>query len=121
VAQILNTGLGAIQIADETLATLAGMAATECFGLVGMVSRSRMRDNLVELLGRENLAKGVLVESTPAGVNINLYVIVAYGVRISEVATNIMEKVKYTIESLSGLHVDQVNVNVQGVRVNQTE
>lgn len=119
MSQIILNEIGRIEISEEAIATIAGVAALECYGLVGMCSRSRLKDNFVELLGRENLSRGVEVTINDDRVIIDLFIIVGYGTRISEVAQNVMDKVKYTVESLIGLQVDQVNVNVQGVRVSQ--
>ncbi|MGI6343658.1 MAG: Asp23/Gls24 family envelope stress response protein [Bacillota bacterium] len=114
--QVITTDLGQIVISEETVATIAGAAALECYGLVGMCSRS-VKDNFVELLGRENLARGVQVSGDAQQVIIDLCIIVSYGTKISEVAQNVMDTVKYTVENLIGLKVEQVNVNVRGVRV----
>lgn len=112
----INNNLGKIDISEEVIATIAGAAAVECYGLVGMSSR-KITDGFTELLGRENLARGVMVKINEDQVVIDLYIVVGYGVNISEVAANVMERVRYTTENLTGLHVAQVNVNVQGVRV----
>lgn len=112
----MNSQLGAINISQEVLGSIAGNAATECYGLVGMASRN-LQDGIAELLGRDAVSKGVEVKLEGDQVVIELYIIVEYGVRISEVARNIMERVKYTVENLTGLKVNGVNVNVQGVRV----
>lgn len=110
------TSHGKIEVNEEAIAMAAGIAAMECYGLVGMASR-RIKDGLVELLGRENLSRGVEVKFLQDGLAIELYIIVGYGVKISEVANNVMTKVKYTIENLLGLRVASVTVNVEGVRV----
>jgi len=112
----INNNLGKIDISEEVIATIAGAAAVECYGLVGMASR-KSADKFAELVGRENLARGVVVSIDENLVVIDLYIIVGYGVKISEVAANVMERVRYTTENLTGLTVAQVNVNVQGVRV----
>ncbi|MGI6357572.1 MAG: Asp23/Gls24 family envelope stress response protein [Bacillota bacterium] len=121
MSQVITNEIGQIIISDEVIATIAGIAALECYGLVGMCSRSKLKDNFVELLGRENLSRGVEVSVDDNHMEISLYIIVGYGTKISEVAQNVMDTVKYTVENLVGLQVDQVNVNVQGVRVNQTK
>lgn len=108
--------LGKIEIAEEVIATVAGATAIECYGLVGMASR-KITDGFVELLGRENLARGVVVSMKDNELVIDLYIVVGYGVKISEVAASVMERVRYTTEKLTGLNVSQVNVNVQGVRI----
>jgi len=112
----MNTELGQITIADDVIAATAGMAATECYGLVGMASRT-ITDGIAELLGRDNIARGVEVDVEGDDVKINLYIIVEYGTCITEVANNVMDKVKYVLETTTGLRVSEVNVNVHGVRV----
>ncbi|MDP3488097.1 MAG: Asp23/Gls24 family envelope stress response protein [Bacillota bacterium] len=119
MSQTISTEFGKIIISDEAISTVAGVAALECYGLVGMTSRSRIRDGFIELLGKENLSRGVEVQVNDGSITVDLYIIVGYGTKISEVAQNIMEKVKYVVESLVGLPVEHVNINVQGVRVNE--
>ncbi|MDI3281356.1 MAG: Asp23/Gls24 family envelope stress response protein, partial [Bacillota bacterium] len=105
-----------INISDHVIAIIAGIAATECYGLVGMASRS-FQDGLAELLGRESMHKGVDVRLSGERMEIDLYIVVEYGINIPEVAYNVMEKVKYTVERLVGVEVSRINVHVQGVRV----
>ena len=112
----MDTDLGRVIISEELIATLAGVAAVECFGLVGMSSR-KLKDGIAELLGRDNLSRGVEVNLEDDQLSVTLNIIVSYGTKIPEVATNVMEKVKYTLEKLTGLTVTEVNVHVQGVRV----
>lgn len=107
---------GSINIEDNVLATIAGLSAMECYGLVGMANKSAT-DGLVELLKRENLTKGVKITSDDNEVTIDLYIIVQFGTKISVVARNIIDKVKYNIENLTGMKVRKININVQGVRV----
>jgi uncharacterized alkaline shock family protein YloU len=111
-----DTGLGRLVLSEEAIATIAGAAATECYGVVGMAGR-RMTDGIFELLGKENLSRGVLVSIEGDDVYIDLLIVVGYGVRISEVARMVVEKVRYTVENVTGLTVKKVTVNVQGVRV----
>jgi uncharacterized alkaline shock family protein YloU len=111
----LTTPLGKIVIAEELLAMLAGYAAIECYGLVGMASR-KFKDGIIELLGRDNLSRGVEIKLEGEQLVVDLYIVVSYGTRIPQVAKNVMEKVQYTLESTTGLKVSQVNVNIQGVQ-----
>lgn len=108
---------GKIDVADQVIAVIAGSAALDCYGLVGMASRKGLKDGIAELLGRENLSRGVEVRHEGERTHLDLYVIVSYGTKISEVAHNIQSKVKYVLEEVVGLKVDYVNINVQGVRV----
>ncbi|MFO7173410.1 MAG: Asp23/Gls24 family envelope stress response protein [Bacillota bacterium] len=110
------TELGRITLSGEVVATLAGMAATECYGIVGMAS-TRLKDGIAELLGRENLARGVEVHVDGNELEIHLYIVVGYGTRISEIARNVTEKVRYVVESMTGLKVRAVRIHVQGVKV----
>ncbi|WP_442603906.1 Asp23/Gls24 family envelope stress response protein [Paenibacillus sp. KN14-4R] len=109
--------LGKIQVMNEVIATLAGSAALECYGLVGMASRNQFKDGIAELLGRENLRRGVEVRHEKDRTEIDLYIIVSYGTKISVVAQNVQAKVKYVMNEVIGLQVNTVNIFVQGVRV----
>lgn len=110
------TALGSINYSDDVLANIAGVATTECYGVVGMSAR-RATDGLVELLKKDNLGKGVKVTCENDELLVELFIIVEYGTKISVIANNIIQKVKYTLENLTGLKVTKVIVNVQGVRV----
>jgi len=110
-----ETPFGKITIADDVIATIAGLAATECYGIVGMAAR-RLKDGLAELLGRENLSRGVVVSFKDGGIRIDLNVIVGYGTRISEVAHNVMSQVRYRVEQCTGMPVLGVDITIQGIR-----
>ncbi|HYF95682.1 MAG TPA: Asp23/Gls24 family envelope stress response protein [Symbiobacteriaceae bacterium] len=110
------TNLGRIHLAEDVIATMAGVATTECYGIVGM-SGSRFKDGISELLGRENLAKGVEVALEDDTVEIGLHIVVGYGTRISEIARNVTGKVRYVVESCTGLKVRGVHIHVEGVKV----
>ncbi|NLV17047.1 MAG: Asp23/Gls24 family envelope stress response protein [Syntrophomonadaceae bacterium] len=107
---------GTIKISKEALQTIAGMATVDSYGLVGMVSRN-VTNGLGSILGLDSIRKGVEVSKTAEGLMVEVYVIVGYGIRISEVGYNIMQKIRYVMEHITGINVAWVNVNVQGVRV----
>lgn len=112
-----NGKLGVVDVSPEAIAMVAGIAALECFGVVGMASRS-FQDGIAELFrGRDNLGKGIEVQIEDDQVILALYVIVEYGIRINEVAKNVIENVKYAVEKHLGLTVNKVNVIVQGVQM----
>ncbi|MFF2887967.1 MULTISPECIES: Asp23/Gls24 family envelope stress response protein [Paenibacillus] len=115
----LNTELGAIHVTDHCIAVLAGSAAMDCYGLVGMASRKGLKDGIAELLGRENMSRGVEVRREHDKLHIDLHIIVSYGTKISEVAHNIQSKVTYVLNSVIGLQVDEVHIFVQDVRVSR--
>jgi uncharacterized alkaline shock family protein YloU len=116
LASVQQNELGKVIVADQVVATIAGYAALECYGLVGMASQ-KITDGIGQLLGRDSLSKGVSVSSQRDNLIIDVYVIVSYGVKISEVAQNAMEKVRYAVEHKTGINVAEVNIIVQGVRV----
>lgn len=119
MAMAIQTELGNVSVTDNVLAAIAGSAAMECFGLVGMASRKQFKDGIAELLGRENLARGVEIRRESGATHIDLYIVVSYGTKISEVAHNVQQRVKYVLNDVTGLAVDQVNIIVQGVRVSR--
>ncbi|MCI3029691.1 Asp23/Gls24 family envelope stress response protein [Desemzia incerta] len=115
----IKTQYGLVDISNDVIATVVGGAATEIFGIVGMASKNQIRDNLNEILKKENYSKGVIVRQEENGVAVDVYIIVSYGTKISEVCRNVQEKVKYNLESMLGVSANAVNVFVQGVRVLQ--
>lgn len=114
----IKTEMGKLVLSEEAIATIAGAAAIECYGVVGMAGR-KMTDGLSELLGMENLAKGVSVSIDGDQLYIELFVILGYGVKISEVARMIIDKVRYTVEKITGLKVSKVTVSVESIRLQE--
>lgn len=113
---ITENSLGQIEVSKEVIGLLAGNAAVECYGLVGMASR-KMGDGIAELLGRDSLSKGVEVHLTEDTFTIDLYIIVQYGTKIHEVANNVIEKVNFALINTLGFGPDKTNVIVHGVRI----
>jgi uncharacterized alkaline shock family protein YloU len=111
---------GKIEVSPRAIAHLASRAAQRSYGVVGLAQR-HARPGWAELLRREEAHKGVEVAFTEGRVIIELYLVLEYGTRISEVARNIMSNVKFTVESALGVPVVQVNVNVQDIRVSEEE
>ncbi|HHX01803.1 MAG TPA: Asp23/Gls24 family envelope stress response protein [Firmicutes bacterium] len=117
MTQKLQTELGSINISEDVIATICGVAAMECYGLVGMASRN-VQDGISDFLRKDYYERGVDVQYIDDHiVSVTLYIIVEYGVKISEVARNIQERVKYAIENTIGLDVESIDIRVQGVRV----
>ena len=112
-----TTDLGDINLSLDVVASITGGAATECYGVVGMSSQKIMKDGFYDLLGRDNYAKGIVVEDGGTGIILNVYIIVGYGVKISEVVYEVQKKVKYVLETTLDIDIEAVNVFVQSVRV----
>lgn len=115
----MNTPLGKIDVSEEVIARIAGGAAMEVFGLVGMASRKALKDGIAELLKKDNLSKGVVVRNENNEVSLDLHIIVSYGTKISEVAGNVQSRVRYTLEQTLGVEVSAINIYVQGVRTDR--
>jgi len=115
LARFIND-LGSIQIASGVFANLAGYAATSCYGVVGMANKNKT-DGIVSLLKKDALDRGVKVTVQDDGVDVELYIIVEYGVNIKAVCESIIDRVKYSLESITGFAVKNVTVFVESVRV----
>jgi uncharacterized alkaline shock family protein YloU len=114
--RIKSTDLGTIDVSEEVVETIAGMAAIDCYGLVGMAPQN-IQSGITSILGMESIRKGVTVELSENGLVIDVNVIVGYGIKINEVAHNVMQKVAYVVNKYVGLPVAGVNVNIRGVKV----
>lgn len=113
VEEISVEGNDTIKIANDAVATYAGIAVSEVPGVYGMAGGFA---GITEALsGRKNLAKGIKVEVNDKNARIDVNIIVEYGARIPEVAFEIQTRVKKSVESMTGLKVLEVNVHVQGV------
>lgn len=111
-----NTDLGTVSIDDNVIATISGLSAMESYGVVGMATKNAA-DGIFELLKGDHFTKGINVVSKKNIISIDLHIIVEYGVQISVVAKNIKDKVKYNIEEATDLKVDQINIIVEGIRL----
>jgi uncharacterized alkaline shock family protein YloU len=112
-----ETYLGKIEVSPLAVASLASDAVLGCYGVVVMAPAGTLRDGLVEILQREATHRGVEVHVREQGIVVDLYVIIEYGTRISEVAQNIMDAVKFRLERGLGMPIAEVNVHVQDLRV----
>ena len=109
--------LGSISIEDKVIANIACNAAMETYGIVGMAAKNAKQD-LYELLGIEDMTKGIVIKSNDDdSIHIEISVIMEYGVRIAVVAENVIDKIKYNVETNTKIKVDSINLVVQGIRV----
>lgn len=111
-----TTRAGLIEISPRAIATVAGDAVLRCYGVVGVASKNLI-GGLADLLQPDRWGRGVDVRMRDGAVVIDLYVIIQYGTRISEVAHGVMSNVKYSLEQTLGIPVAAVNVHVQGLRM----
>ena len=102
-------GIGEVQIADEVVTIIAGLAATEVDGVASMAGN--ITNELVSKLGMKNLSKGVKVEIVDSVVSVDLTLNIEYGMNILETSKKVQEKVKAAIENMTGLEVADVNIH----------
>ena len=117
MAAEMITKLGKITVADDLIASIAGFAAVENVGIVGMNAK-KASDSFIELFGKDNMRRGVKVTLvSPDVIDVDLYVTLEYGVSLPAVAQNAKSNVKYRVEEMTGLTVHAVNVHVENIRV----
>ncbi len=112
----LKNEYGTVIVDNEVIARIAGLAAMDCYGIVGMAAKN-VKDGFVHLLKRESLTKGVRLNIKGDLVAIDLHIIVEYGTNISAIADSLINAVKYKVEEFVGVIVEQVNIFVEGIRV----
>jgi uncharacterized alkaline shock family protein YloU len=115
-----ETTLGRIEVSPRAIASIAARAVLTSYGVVGMASGT-LRDGIAEILNLENVHRGVGVEVVDGQVVVDLHVVIEYGTRISVVAHNVMDSVKFSVEQALAMPVREVNVHVQGVRVSNED
>ena len=121
MAAKIKTDFGSVTIDSEVIARVAGLAAMECYGVVGMASIN-VKDGFVQLLLGDSLTKGIKVTTQEDNqVILEFHIIGEYGTKISAIADNLMSTVKYKVEDMLGLAVANVDIYVEGVRVDSGE
>lgn len=106
---------GGLSIANDVIADIAGYAALECYGVVGMAAPN-LQDGIAKILPRARLRRGINVESGEAGVRVDLFVVIEYGTSISAVSKNLVDNVTFALTDLASVTIDSVEVHVQGVK-----
>lgn len=111
--QIKADKVGEVRVADEVVAIIAGLAATEVEGVSSMAGN--ITNEIVSRLGMKNLSKGIVVEVLEDEVKVDVAINIAYGFSIPEVSSKVQDKVKSAIENMTGLNVAVVNVRIASV------
>ena len=117
--QTNSSNIGQIQIADEVIAVIAGTAAMEVGGVLGMASN--FTGDLAEIMGKRNLSKGVKVNVNGDSVSVELNLMVKFGYKIQDISVEVQQKVKTAIETMTGLTTSEVNVNVAGIHMDKPQ
>lgn len=111
--------IGNIYISPRAIATIAYFSALETYGLVGLAAKS-LAEDLANVLVKDPTL-GVDVDFKGGSVNVDLYIIVEYGTRITSVAASAAASVRYQIEKATGLSVGDVNIHVRGLRISNPD
>ena len=114
-----DSSMGEVKIADEVVAIIAALAATEVEGVASMACN--ITNELVSKLGMKNLSKGVKVDVLEGVVTVSLALNLKYNYSIMEISTKVQEKVKNAVENMTGLEVADVNIKVAGVEMENQE
>jgi uncharacterized alkaline shock family protein YloU len=116
-ALTIPSELGRITIAPEAIAQIVGRVAAECYGVVGMLRAPLpTRERMTRLLPKGKQGRGIVVRNVEGEVALELYVVVAYGLNLAEVAATVRSQVGYEVERLTGLRVASVDVHIQNVK-----
>ena len=107
---------GGLSVANDVIADMAGYAALESYGIVGMATPT-LTDGIAKLLPASRLRRGITVTLGDEGVHVDLYVIVEYGTNVAEVSRNLAERVAFVLSDSAQLDVAGVEVHVQGIKV----
>ena len=112
----LTTEYGNVTLSAEVVASIAGIAATNCFGVKGMTHTS-VKDGIVYLLKREAMTKGVKVAERDGKIDLQLHLGVDHGINIATVCQSIISAVRNNVERLAGVPVGQIEICVDSIRV----
>ena len=104
---------GSVKISDEVIASIAALAVSEVDGVHSL--SSDFGADIAELFGRKVISKGIKAVFTDSTVDIDVYIVIKYGYVISNVTSEIQQKVLSTIEAMTGIKVNSINVNVVGI------
>ncbi len=120
MAAIKETKYGEIKISEEAIAQVAGEAATSCYGVMGLTTSSSLggviSDGVNKLLNNGDYVKGVYCHKTKGGYQIDVYLVIAYGVKITEVIGEVQKKIAYDLKNVFSISNWKVNVFVQDVQ-----
>jgi len=106
---------GGLRIANDVIADIAGYAALESYGVVGMAAPT-LQDGIAKILPRARLRRGIIVDSGDEGVRVDLFVVIEYGTSIATVSKNLVDNVKFALTDLANVKIDSIEVHVQGIK-----
>ena len=107
---------GSLHVANEVLSDLVGYAAMECYGVVGMTAPNAA-DGIAKILPASRLRRGVVVNPSDDGLQVELYVVIEYGTNISTVSQNLVDQVTFALEEYARVPIASIEVHVEDVKV----
>lgn len=107
---------GMLTVAEDVIVDLAGYAALESYGVVGMAAPS-LSEGIANLLPTSRLRRGINIEMVDEKLNVDLYIIIEHGTNIAEVSRMLADKVKFALQDGAQLPVGEITIHVQGVKV----
>lgn len=108
-----KTPYGGIDISLDAIASVAGEAASSCYGVLGIAKKNSA---FYEVLKKENFAKGIFVSKTRGGYVVDIYLYCAFGIKVSEIASEAQKKIKYELEKTFGLKFPKINVFIEDLK-----
>ena len=111
-----KTQFGVINITSDAIAQVASNAAGQCYGVVGMAQKRSIRSEINELLKNESFSKGVFVTKRKDSFEVDIYIVVGYGLKITEIASAVQKKVKFDLERTFNMTFAAINIYVQGIK-----
>lgn len=111
-----ETRIGTVEITEQFLSKLIGFEVTSCFGVVGMVPRGS-KQRIVDVFSKgKAIDTGIKVSGNAETINVEIHIVVIYGMNINAIAASITEKVKYKVTEITGINVGKVSVMVDGIK-----
>lgn len=117
--KVIEQTMGNVKISDEVVSAIAGLAASEVPGVASM--SAGLTGGIYDLIGKKNPSKGVKIEMKEQEVALDLYLIVEYGAKIPDVALEVQQAVKNSVETMTGLTATKIDIHVQGVKMEKEE
>ena len=110
-----QTPYGGINISMEAIGAIAGTSAMECYGVLGLAPKAS-KDNVFEILKKEDIHQGIAARKGKDGYEVDLFIVIAFGVKVTEVVAEVQKKVKYVLEKTFDIKFKSINVYVQGIK-----
>lgn len=117
----VQTELGSILVDNEVIARVAGRAAVECYGVVGMAALN-VKDGIVQLVLGDSMTRGIRVNTREDGsVALDFHIVVEYGTNIAAITENLMSTVRYTVKEMLGVDVAHIDIFIESIHVDGSE